>query len=163
MMVLVCILASKVSVALLPCQYLVLSGFKILAIVIGVSGVTFCSFCIFSMTKDTEYFFTCFFAFPVSSLGSSVTWLFKWYAIVKMLSLYCYCKRFLYVLHIPLPDSSVLNIFFQAFSHFKQVFCMSNCFSIHGTKFIFLFLWLMHCMFYLRNKVFGEILQSFVL
>lgn len=119
--------------------------------------------CIFSMTKDTEHFFTCFFAFPVSSLGSSVTWLFKWYAIVRMLSLYCHCKRFLYVLHIPLPDSSVLNIFFRAFSHFKQVFCMSNCFSIHGTKFIFLFLRLMHCMFYLRNKVFGEILQSFVL
>ena len=45
--------------------------------------------------------------------------------------------------------------FLQAVSHFKQVFCISNCFSIHGAKFIFLFLWLMHCVFYLRNKVFG--------
>ena len=56
-MVLFCILASKVAVALLPCQYLVFSGFKILAIVIDVSIVTFVSFCIFSMTNDVKHFF----------------------------------------------------------------------------------------------------------
>ena len=81
---------------------------------------------IFSMTNDTEHFFTCFFAFPVSSLGSSVTWLFKCYAILKMLSLYCYCKRFLYVLHIPLQDSSVLNIFFRPFHILNRCFASAT-------------------------------------
>ena len=120
--------------------------------------------CIFSMTNDTEDFFTCFFAFPVSSLGSSVTWLSKCYAVLKILSLYCYCKRFLYVLHIPLPDLNVLNIFFRPFHILSRCFIWATVFSIHGTQFIFLFfLWLMYCVFYLRNKVFGEILQSFVL
>ena len=48
-----------------------------------------------------------------------------------MLSLYCYCKRFLYVLHIPLPDLNVLNVFFRPFH------ILSRCF-IWATVLVFM-------------------------